>query len=196
VATLPAITLERTSPIGANCPAVLASVEEPPSCTRGDRVRSRVQSSSTQGRWRYEIHARSKASPVELWPLVGEAARWKEWSFLTRTFLLREGAPAPDGVGALRRFAVGPFGSCEEVVEWNSPDHLGYVARRGIPVRWYRADIRLRPDGEGTAIIWTGSLEPLVPGTGALVLAFTRDVVRLFAKELVRFADALRTPQC
>jgi hypothetical protein len=159
------------------------------------RVRPRGHSSSTQGRWRYEVLARSKASPVELWALVGEAARWKEWSFMTRTFLLREGAPSPDGVGALRRFAVGPFGSHEEVVKWESPDHLGYVSRRGLPVRWYRADIRLSADGDGTAITWTGSLEPLIPGTGALVLAFTRNIVRLFAKELVRYADELQTQQ-
>ncbi len=158
-------------------------------------MRRKGHSSSTQVRWRYEVHARSKASPVVLWGLVGEAARWKEWSFMTRTFLLREGAPSPDGVGALRRFAVGPFGSREEVVEWESPDHLGYVARRGLPVRWYRADIILSADGDGTAITWTGSLEPLIPGTGALVLTFTRNIVRLFAKELVRFADELQTQQ-
>ena len=86
---------------------------------------------------------------------------------MTRTFLLREGSPDPDGVGALRRFAVGPFGSCEEVVEFEPLTHLGYVARKGIPVRSYRADIVLRPDGAGTAITWTASLTPLVPGTGA-----------------------------
>jgi len=92
----------------------------------------------------------------------------------------------------LRRFAVGPFGSCEEVVEFEPPTHLGYVARKGIPVRSYRADIVLRPDGGGTAITWTASLTPLVPGTGALVLASTRGCVQLFARELVRYADRLR----
>lgn len=110
---------------------------------------------------------------------------------MTRTFLLREGAPVPDGVGALRRFAVGPFGSCEEVVEFDPPTHLGYVARKGIPVRRYRGDIMLRAEGTGTAITWTASLEPLVPGTGALVLAYTRGYARLFARQLVRYADRL-----
>jgi Polyketide cyclase / dehydrase and lipid transport len=128
-----------------------------------------------------------------VWPLVGEAARWKEWSFMTRTYLMREGTPTPDGVGALRRFAVGPFGSCEEVVEFDPPSHLGYEGRKGIPARRYRGDIFLRPDGDGTAITWTGWLEPILPGTGGLALAYTRTFARLFTKELVRYADGLVT---
>jgi uncharacterized protein YndB with AHSA1/START domain len=145
--------------------------------------------SSGAGRWAYKVLAYSTAPPSTVWPLIADAARWKEWSFMTRTLLLREGAPDPDGVGALRRFAVGPFGSSEEVVEFEPPTHLGYVARKGLPVRSYRADIVLRPAGSGTAITWTASLTPLVPATGALVLAFTRTWVRLFARELVRYAD-------
>ena len=108
---------------------------------------------------------------------------------MTRAFLVREGTHVPDGVGALRRFAVGPVGSCEEVVAFKPPTHLGYVARKGTPVRSYRADISLRAEGSGTAISWTGSLEPLVPGTGLLVLTFIRGFAWLLARELVRYAD-------
>jgi hypothetical protein len=63
--------------------------------------------------------------------------------------------------------------------------------RKGIPERSYRGDIVLRPAGGGTAIAWTASLEPLIPGTGVLVLACTRGYARLFARELVRYADRL-----
>jgi hypothetical protein len=149
---------------------------------------------SRQGRWRYEVRAVTKAPAATVWPQVGEAARWKEWSFMTRTYLLREGTPAPDGAGALRRFAVGPFGSREEVIEFEPPVHLGYVARKGIPVRSYRGDIALHPHGQGTLIIWTACLEPLVPGTGRAVLACTRWYARLFARELVCYCDQLAGP--
>ena len=73
---------------------------------------------------------------------------------MTRTYLLREGDPPPDGVGALRRFAFGPGGSQEEVVAWDPPRHLGYVAVRGLPVRHYRADVHLDDDGTGTVVTW------------------------------------------
>src|ERR1039458_850434 len=96
--------------------------------------------------------AKNAGSSGVVWPLIGEAERWKDWSFMTRTYLLREGSPDRNGVGALRRFAVGPFGSCEEVVEFEPPSHLGYVARKGIPVKSYRGDIRLAPDGDGTVV--------------------------------------------
>ena len=93
-------------------------------------------------RYDFEASAKSGASAAAIWPLVGEAARWKEWSWLTRTGLVREGEPPPDGVGAVRRFAFGPGGSQEEVVVWDPPRHLGYVVVKGLPVRSYRADVK------------------------------------------------------
>ena len=139
------------------------------------------------GSFRYEVVAHSDAPVPSVWPLVAEAERWRQWSFLSRSFLLREGQPVPDGVGALRRFAVGPFGSIEEVVAFEPPRRLGYVAKKGMPVKRYRADIVLDDEGEGTRITWTGSLEPLVPGTGPLALAYARTFVKRFVRELVRY---------
>lgn len=143
----------------------------------------------TTGRWTFEVQASSHASLDQLWPLVAEAERWKEWSFLTVSFLLREGSPTADGVGALRRFAVGRTGSEEEVVAFEPPFHLAYEARRGLPVRYYRGDVRLEPEGEGARIFWSGVLEPRWPGTGRLALLYTRAFVRRFTRQLVRFAD-------
>lgn len=140
------------------------------------------------GALRYEVVAHADAPVSTVWPLVAEAERWKQWSFLSRSFLVRDGQPVPDGVGALRRFAVGPFGSTEEVVAWEPPRHLGYVARKGMPAKHYRADVVLDDEGGGTRITWTGTVEPIVPGTGPLVLAYARGFVRLFVRELCAYA--------
>lgn len=145
------------------------------------------------GGLRYEVVAHADAPVSTVWPLVAEAERWKHWSFLSRSFLLRDGQPVPDGVGALRRFAVGPFGSVEEVVAWEPPRHLGYVARKGMPAKHYRADVVLDDEGDGTRITWTGTVEPIVPGTGPLVLAYARSFVRRFVRELCTYAA--RIPQ-
>ena len=142
------------------------------------------------GRWRYELTGRSTAPRQTVWRLVSEVEQWKRWSMLSRTFLLRPGQPEPNGVGALRRLAVGPFGSTEEVVASEPPRHLGYEARKGMPARRYRADVVLEEDGSGTRITWTGSLDPLVPGTGRLALSYARSFVARFLASLVRFADA------
>lgn len=147
---------------------------------------------SAQGRWRYELVAQLPAPIESVWPLVGEAERWKDWSFLTRSSLLRDGSPVPDGVGALRRFAVGAFGSTEEVVVFDPPRHLAYVGRKGLPVRLYRADVVLSEEGDGTRLVWSGKVEPLVPGTGGLALAFVRSSVKRFIAQLSRYVDCNR----
>jgi len=108
---------------------------------------------------------------------------------MTRTYLLREGEPPPDGVGALRRFALGPGGSQEEVVAWEPPRHLAYVVVRGLPVRNYRADVLLEDDSTGTVVTWRCSVEPLVPGTGAALRLLLRRIVRGFAVRVCRYAD-------
>ncbi|HAM03372.1 MAG TPA: SRPBCC family protein [Acidimicrobiaceae bacterium] len=141
------------------------------------------------GRLGYELVGHTAAPPEVVWPLVAEVEHWKEWSFLTHTFLRQPGAPDPNGVGAVRRLAVGPFGSTEEVVAFEPPRHLGYVARRGMPARHYRADVVLDPEGSGTRITWSGTMDPLVPGSGPLALAYARSFVRRFLSGLTRYAD-------
>jgi hypothetical protein len=139
-------------------------------------------------RWGYRLVAHSRADPESLWPLIAEVERWKQWSFLTRTFLLRPGAPDPNGVGALRRLAVGPFGSTEEVVAFEPPRHLAYEARKGMPARHYRADVVLEEEPSGTRIEWSGALDPL-PGTGPLAVAYARGFVSSFLRAVVRYAE-------
>jgi hypothetical protein len=142
-------------------------------------------------RYEFEGSARSTARAETIWPLVADVSRWKEWTWMTRSYLLREGDPAPDGVGALRRFAFGPGGSSEEVVAWDPPRHLGYVAVKGLPVRHYRADVHLEDDGSGTIVTWRCSVEPRIPGTGALLRLGLRSLVRGFARGVCRYADQL-----
>jgi hypothetical protein len=131
------------------------------------------------------------AAPVEVvWPLVGEAARWKEWSFLTRSGLERKGDPAPDGVGALRRFTVLGIGSTEEVVVWSPPTRLGYSIVKGFPVRHYRADVTLAPGaGGGTDITWAVTFDPLFRGAGTVTRAVLQLLIGQFARAVARYAD-------
>ncbi len=97
-----------------------------------------------EARWSVQAQARSTAPVDEVWPLIGEARRWKEWTFLTQSDLVRAGDPPPDGIGAVRRFTRFGIGSQEEVVAWEPPHHLGYTILKGFPVRHYRADVRPR----------------------------------------------------
>lgn len=138
----------------------------------------------------YRVGATTSAPVDAVWPLLAEAERWSEWSFLSRTGLEREGAPDPDGVGAVRRFTRFGIGSREEVVAWDPPSHLAYRILSGFPVRNYRADITLEPHGSGTRIDWTGTFDARWPGTGRLLGALVPVMMQRFATSVARYADA------
>src|ERR1700722_5556668 len=150
-------------------------------------------SSDAWGRWVFRSSAHTTAPVEVVWPLVGEAARWKDWSWMTHSSVIREGVPAPDGVGALRRFYVGPGGSREEVVVWDPPHHLGYIGRSGLPVRNYRADVYLLGENGGTTVTWQGHFDELMPFSGRAMKAVLHRITSGFATQLCRYADALDT---
>src|SRR3954447_5526664 len=104
-----------------------------------------------------EIERTTTAAPEVVWRWLADAASWSTWTRLTDTRLEREGAPEPDGVGAVRRFARSGGSSLEEVVVFDPPRHLAYVLLRGLPIANYRADVTLEPDGAGTRLRCTAS---------------------------------------
>ncbi len=109
---------------------------------------------------------------------------------MTRTYLLRTGQPAPDvDRRCPRRFALGPSGSREEVVAWDPPRHLGYIAVSGLPVRRYRADVDLSTDGDATVVTWRGSFDEIVPASGPAFRLILRGMTAGFARRVCRYAE-------
>jgi hypothetical protein len=78
--------------------------------------------------------------------------------------------------------------SREEVLEFDPPRHLAYTLLSGLPVRDYRADVELTPDGDGTLIAWRSGFEPKYPGTGTLLALFMRAVLTDTARRLAAHA--------
>ena len=142
------------------------------------------------GAYSYRVDASTRAPVDVVWPLVGEARRWREWSFLSRSGLEREGSPPPDGVGAIRKFTRFGVGSREEVLAWDPPGHLAYRILSGFPVRNYRSDVTLTPDGTGTRIEWAGCYDPKWPGTGPVIAAVLGKMMQRFADDLAAHADS------
>lgn len=107
----------------------------------------------------YTVRAHSTASPERVWQLLVDAPGWPTWSRIPRATYEREGDPAPHGVGAIRRMGAGRMVSREEVVAFEPPHHFAYVLHSGLPLRGYRADVHLVPEGTGTEIEWTGGFD-------------------------------------
>jgi uncharacterized protein YndB with AHSA1/START domain len=138
----------------------------------------------------FEVVRRSPAAPEAVFAVLADGSRWSEWAgpLVRRSAWDREGAPEPGGVGAVRRLGSAPFFSREKIVEYDPPRHLAYVLLSGMPVRDYRSDVDLTPDGAGTEIRWRSSFAPRIPGTGPLVRAVMAAIVGGFARRLAKAA--------
>ena len=132
-------------------------------------------------------------APIEtVWAMVADARAYEEWTAMTSTELEREGDPAPDGVGAIRRFGSSGVHSREEVVAFDPPTHLGYVLLSGLPVEDYRADVTLTPiDERRTLVTWVGQFD--ASGLrGAVMQRFLRFVLGDFVRRLAKHAPRRR----
>ena len=123
-----------------------------------------------------EGRATSKASPEAVWRLVADITTWSDWGQWSTTTREREGAPPPDGVGAVRRLKTFPFTSVEEITAFEPSQRLGYKLLKGMPMRDYNAEIVLSPapDG-GTEIAWRSEFDTWVPGLAGGLRRFMRD---------------------
>ena len=148
------------------------------------------------GRYSYRVTARSAADRPAVFAVLADGAGWSRWAGpLVRYSAWEGGGPEPPGaVGSVRLLGTRAFHSREEIVESRPPDVLAYAVRSGWPVRNYRAEVRLEPDGAGTQIVWTGTFDPLLPGTGAVVLALTRPMIAGFARRLATAAGGAGAP--
>jgi uncharacterized protein YndB with AHSA1/START domain len=137
-----------------------------------------------------EATARSDAPRDVVWRVLADGRRWSEWGEWQTTEYEREGDPAPDGVGAIRRFTRRPVTSREEVVLFEPPSRFAYTLLSGLPLRDYRADVTLTDSGGGgTNIHWESKFDVKVPGTAFLFRPFIRWVIADVAKTLAAAAE-------
>ena len=89
----------------------------------------------------------------------------------------------------VRQIRLFLFGGVSDI-EREPPSHHAYTMLSGNPVRNYRADITLVPDDRGgTNITWSGTFDPLVPGTGRVLVAIYRRLIGGFARKVAAYAE-------
>jgi len=94
-----------------------------------------------------------------------------------RSTLDREGTPAPNGVGAVRRLeALGPP-IVEEIIEYQRPTVYAYKMVSGAPVRDHVGTVALREVGTGTEVSWHLRSTPKIPGLDWLLSPVLKRVI-------------------
>ena len=94
-----------------------------------------------------------------------------------RSTLDREGTPAPNGVGAVRRLeALGPA-VVEEIIEYQRPTGYAYKLVSGAPVRDHVGTVELHEAGTGTEVSWHLRSTPKIAGLGWLLSPVLKRVI-------------------
>lgn len=103
-----------------------------------------------------------------------------------RSTIDREGTPAPNGIGTIRRLKSIGTTFVEEIVAYERPTRWAYTLLAGAPIRDHLATIGLREVNGGTEVRWHVQAAMTIPGLDHVMLpVFTK-----FVDELLRGAIA------
>ena len=131
------------------------------------------------------------APVATVYGLLDDGANWDRWGRpLIRTSAWAPGSPA-GGAGSVRQIGslVGTFR--ERVLEADEIHLHAYTIEGPMPIRNYRADVRLTElGGSRTQIDWDVQFRPVVPGTGPVLSTALRVMIRFLGRRLA--AESVR----
>ena len=148
----------------------------------------------------------TNGSPDVVYRLLAEATSWRDWAGPLVTRSRWEVEPDARGLGGRRRLGRPLFMVREEITAAEPPRRHAYRMLSGQPVRSYRAEVHISPVASpvsatpsardtptvgaapGTLIEWTGTVVPLLPGTGRLTSYLLGRMVHGFATRLAEAA--------
>jgi ribosome-associated toxin RatA of RatAB toxin-antitoxin module len=117
------------------------------------------------------IHVtRTIPAPAEaVFDLLADHANYDQFRPIQASRLLREGEPAPNGVGALREIKVRPLTFEEEITAYERPDRLDYlIVKLSVPFEHQGGSIRLAAEGDATAVDWRSTYRVPTPIIGGI----------------------------
>jgi uncharacterized protein YndB with AHSA1/START domain len=113
------------------------------------------------------------APAEEVFDLLADHANYDRFRGINDSRLLREGDPAPNGVGALREIKVRPLTFEEEITAYERPTRFDYlIVKLNVPFHHDGGSITLSPDGDGTHVDWRSTFSvptPLIGGPEELI---------------------------
>jgi uncharacterized protein YndB with AHSA1/START domain len=111
---------------------------------------------------------------------------------LRKSELEREGTPAPNGVGAVRRLSLLGPPMREEVTTYDAPKRFSYTLLSGLPVRNHVGDVRLEATGGGTHVTYRVTSHPTIRGAGPVIGAILKQAIGRLIGGVAKAAEAGR----
>jgi uncharacterized protein YndB with AHSA1/START domain len=140
--------------------------------------------------------AQSDAPPSEVWRLLADVTTWTDWAGFHEAAYEREAPADRHGVGAIRRFRIGPLRSLEHVLEFVPEQRFVYDYQGTLPIQDYRAVVSLRPTSSGgTHITWHSTFRGRFPLAGSLVKVLLAQSLSMTATRLADAAAVASVPR-
>lgn len=118
------------------------------------------------------------APPETVFEVLTDHRGYSKLTPLRKSELEREGEPAPNGVGAIRKLtAVGPP-MREEVIAYEAPSRFSYTVLSGLPVRDHVGTVELKAEGGGTKMVYALRTQPTLPVVGPVVIAVIKQAIK------------------
>lgn len=121
------------------------------------------------------------APPEVVFAVLTDHRGYAKITPLRKAELEREGEPAPNGVGAIRKLSAAGPPLREEVLAYEPASRFSYTLLSGLPVRNHVGTVELTPAAGGTKVVYAVRTTPTVPLVGGAVVA----AVKLGVKQLL-----------
>jgi uncharacterized protein YndB with AHSA1/START domain len=129
------------------------------------------------------------APPETVFAVLTDHRKYSELTPLRKSELEREGEPAPNGLGAIRKLsAIGPP-LREEVIAYEPVERFSYKLLSGLPVRDHVGTVELTASGSGTRMVYAVRTHPTVPVVGAVVVAVVKQAVKGLVDGIVKESE-------
>ena len=136
----------------------------------------------------FRVERVTPVAPERIYNLLAEAPAWKDWApLVSYSELIVRGTPDPLGV-VRRPGGLGLLRVDEEILEARPPHYQRYTAVRGFPVSHYRGEVHLDSVDGGTRLVWTGTFEPRIPGSGWFLATLLRLAIGAIATRAIAVA--------
>jgi uncharacterized protein YndB with AHSA1/START domain len=138
----------------------------------------------------FVIDGTVKASPETVFDVYLDHRGYENLvSVIRKAELEREGDPAPNGLGAIRKLHLIGATVREEVTEYERPTKYSYRMLSGAPLDEFKATVTFTPTEEGTAVAYRVSV---VGSVGILPVKFpSEEALRLFMRDAASEAERI-----
>jgi hypothetical protein len=132
----------------------------------------------------------SISAPIEMvFDVLTDHRSYARLTPLRSSTLEREGAPDPNGVGAIRVLKLAGPPIREEVTSFDRPTLFAYRALSGVPAKHHAATVELGTSGGDTRLSWKVDSTPRIPVPDAVWVAALKPVINQLLKGVVRESE-------